>query len=109
VAVEVLGAVRGARSDPSSGMGAAVVQAARDVMSEPTVYPVVPGSGPMHVVADGLGVPTVTGPGSLRMDSGMHAPDEHIRLSDYRDEIRFHLRLFERFGEAVAVGAASSP
>lgn len=105
VAFEVLGAVGGARSDPSSAIGQTVVQAARDTMREPTVYPVVPGSGPMHVVAQGLGVPTVTGPGSLRMDSGMHAPDEHIRLSDYRDEIRFHLRLFELFGE----GAAGDP
>lgn len=104
VVVDVLGTVAGARSHPDSLIGRTVLQAARDVMGEPTVYPIVPGSGPMHAVAQGLGVPTVTGPGSLRMDSGMHAPDEHIRLSDYRDEIRFHLRLFELFGEAVAAG-----
>lgn len=104
VAVDVLGAVPGARSDPGTVIGRTVLQAARDAMGEPTVYPLVPGSGPMHAVAQGLGVPTVTGPGSLRMDSGMHAPDEHIRLSDYRDEIRFHLRLFELFGEAIAAG-----
>lgn len=104
VVVEQLGTVRGARSDPSSVIGKTVVQAARDAMGEPTIYPVVPGSGPMHVVAERLGVPTVTGPGSLRMDSGMHAPDEHIRLADYRDEIRFHIRLFDLFGDAVAAG-----
>ena len=102
VTVDVLGTVPGARSDRSSVIGESVLQAARDVMAEPTVYPLVPGSGPMHIVAESLGVPTVTGPGSLRMDSGMHAPDEHIRLGDYRDEIRFHLRLFELFGAAAA-------
>ncbi|HTX00646.1 MAG TPA: hypothetical protein VMD59_17840, partial [Acidimicrobiales bacterium] len=75
-----------------------------DVLGEPIVHPLVPGSGPMQAVTGGLGVPTVTGPGSLRMDSGMHAPDEHIRLADYRDEIRFHLRLFEVFGGDGGIG-----
>lgn len=99
VRVEVLSAVKGAHSSSASLIGKTVLQASSDVMGVPVICPVVPGSGPMHVVADLLGVPTVTGPGSLRMDSGMHAPNEHIRLTDYRDEIRFNLRLFEFFGD----------
>lgn len=99
VELEVLSAVDGARSEASSLIGRAVLQASKDVLGAPVVCPVVPGSGPMHAVAEGLGVPTVTGPGSLRMDSGMHAADEHIRLTDYRDEIRFLLRLFELYGD----------
>jgi acetylornithine deacetylase/succinyl-diaminopimelate desuccinylase-like protein len=87
IVVETLSAVRGAQSDRNSVIGKSVLQAACEVMGAPIVYPIVPGSGPMHVIVEGLKTPTVTGPGSLRMDSGIHGPDEHIRVTDYQDEI----------------------
>jgi acetylornithine deacetylase/succinyl-diaminopimelate desuccinylase-like protein len=98
VKIKVLSAVKGAFSSSASLIGNTVLRTSADVMGPPVICPVVPGSGPMYAVANLLGVPTVAGPGSLRMDSGMHAPNEHVRIADYRDEIRVNLRLFDLFG-----------
>lgn len=72
----------------------AVRRAARELMGEPTIRPIVPGTGPLHAV-ETLGAPIVLPPGAFRMSSMVHAPDENVRIDDYLDAVRLNLRLME--------------
>lgn len=65
--------------------------------TEPVVYPLMAGSGPMAQVCDQLGIPAV-GFGSGHAGSQNHAPNENIRVADYID----HIRAFGRFIHAFA-------
>jgi len=60
--------------------------------TEPVVYPLLAGSGPMAQVCDTLGIP-VAGFGSGNASSANHAPNENIAIVDYVD----HIRAFGRF------------
>ncbi|MDO8185583.1 M20/M25/M40 family metallo-hydrolase [Conexibacter sp. JD483] len=77
----------------------ATIDAARDTMGEPVVYPVLIGAGPGRIVLDALGAPVVSPAGTLRPDGNMHGPDEHGAVADYLDHVRFTARLFERLAE----------
>ena len=65
--------------------------------TEPVVYPLMAGSGPMAQVCDQLGIPAV-GFGSGNAGSANHAPNENIAILDYID----HIRAFGRFLHAFA-------
>ena len=65
--------------------------------TEPVVYPLMAGSGPMAQVCDALGIPVV-GFGSGNASSANHAPNENIAIVDYMD----HIRAFGRFLHAFA-------
>ena len=65
--------------------------------TEPVVYPLMAGSGPMAQVCDQLGIPAV-GFGSGNAGSANHAPNENITIADYLD----HIRAFGRFLHAFA-------
>ena len=65
--------------------------------TEPVVYPLMAGSGPMAQVCDQLGIPAV-GFGSGNAGSANHAPNENITIADYID----HIRAFGRFLHAFA-------
>jgi acetylornithine deacetylase/succinyl-diaminopimelate desuccinylase-like protein len=65
--------------------------------TEPVVYPLLAGSGPMAQVCDKLGIP-VAGFGSGNAASANHAPNENIAVVDYVD----HIRAFGRFLHAFA-------
>ena len=76
----------------------AAVDACRNAYgSEPVVYPLLAGSGPMAQVCDTLGIP-VAGFGSGNAASASHAPNENIAVVDYLD----HIRAFGRFLHAFA-------
>jgi len=76
----------------------AAVDACRNAYgSEPVVYPLLAGSGPMAQVCDTLGIP-VAGFGSGNAASANHAPNENIAIVDYLD----HIRAFGRFLHAFA-------
>ncbi|MDE3113331.1 MAG: M20/M25/M40 family metallo-hydrolase, partial [Chloroflexota bacterium] len=60
--------------------------------TDPVVYPLMVGSGPMAQVCDALRIPVV-GFGSGNAGSANHAPNENIKVSDYLD----HVRAFGRF------------
>ena len=76
----------------------AAVDACRNAYgSEPVVYPLLAGSGPMAQVCDTLGIP-VAGFGSGNAASANHAPNENIAVVDYLD----HIRAFGRFLHAFA-------
>ena len=65
--------------------------------TEPVIYPLMAGSGPMAQVCDRLGIPAA-GFGSGHAASANHAPDENIAIADYID----HIRAFGRFLHAFA-------
>jgi len=73
----------------------AALAAAAAVYGEPVVYPQLPGAGPARVMLDVLGATTVSPAGTTRLGSGLHAPNEHGRVEDYLDHVRFSLRLLE--------------
>ena len=76
-----------------SDVARASVVALRDTYgTDPVVYPLMAGSGPMAQVCDRLGIPA-TGFGCGNAASANHAPNENIAIADYVD----HIRAFGRF------------
>ncbi|HYR92982.1 MAG TPA: M20/M25/M40 family metallo-hydrolase [Methylomirabilota bacterium] len=76
----------------------AAVAACMDAYAtEPVVYPLMVGSGPMSQVCDQLKIPVV-GFGAGNASSANHAPNENIAVTDYVD----HIRAFGRFIHAFA-------
>ncbi len=80
----------------------AALAAAAAVYGEPVVYPQLPGAGPARVMLDVLGATTVSPAGTTRLGSGLHAPNEHGRVEDYLDHVRFSLRLLEELSRPAA-------
>ena len=73
--------------------------AAREIYGQdPVMHPIVPGSGPMHPLSTGLGIPAVLA-GIGYPDTRAHAPDENIRLSDYWQGLQFIGRLIAEFAK----------
>ncbi|MBN9622246.1 MAG: M20/M25/M40 family metallo-hydrolase, partial [Actinobacteria bacterium] len=103
VEVRVLGEFLPSHSPVDTPLAGAVVDAAADTLGEPEVWPIVPPSGPLHLITDGLGVEQVTPAGCTRPDSAIHGPDEQVRLDDYFDVVRFNVRLFELLEERGGV------
>ncbi len=88
-----------ARSDPDSPFIQTVLAAARDVYPvAPVVSPTMTGTGPMYLFTETLGLP-VTSLGCSNPDSRNHAPNENIRLEDYRLAILHASALLDRLGE----------
>ncbi|HKW77798.1 MAG TPA: M20/M25/M40 family metallo-hydrolase [Candidatus Limnocylindria bacterium] len=84
---------RPSRWPADSDAARAAVAACRDTYrTDPVVYPLMVGSGPMSQVCDELGIPVV-GFGSGNASSANHAPNENIAVADYVD----HIRAFGRF------------
>jgi acetylornithine deacetylase/succinyl-diaminopimelate desuccinylase-like protein len=89
---------RPSRWPPDSDVAKAAIAANRAAYgTEPVVYPLMAGSGPMAQVCDQLGIPAV-GFGSGNASSANHAPNENIAIADYID----HIRAFGRFLHAFA-------
>jgi len=84
---------------PADSLAArAAVAACRQAYgTEPVVYPLMVGSGPMAQVCDQLGIPAC-GFGAGHAASANHAPNENIAVADYVD----HIRAFGRFLHAFA-------
>ncbi|HVU09907.1 MAG TPA: M20/M25/M40 family metallo-hydrolase [Phototrophicaceae bacterium] len=69
----------------------------------PLVWPMSPGTGPMATVCHSRGIPALAlGVGNA--GSSTHAPNENIRLNDYRLGIEVIARLIETFAEADDAG-----
>jgi acetylornithine deacetylase/succinyl-diaminopimelate desuccinylase-like protein len=81
----------------SAAAEAAVAACRAAYGTDPVVYPLMAGSGPMAQVCDTLGIPVV-GFGSGNAASANHAPNENIAIADYVD----HIRAFGRFLHAFA-------
>jgi len=62
------------------------------------IYPTSAGTGPMHDVGPVVGIPLVSVGGGY-WNGRAHAPDENVRLSDFRETILLMAGLLERFAE----------
>ena len=66
---------------------------------EPSVAPMMIGTGPMYPVAHLLGIPTVSPAGVARPDSNLHAPNENIRIDDFLKVIEYTVGYLKTFAE----------
>ncbi|HET8568913.1 MAG TPA: M20/M25/M40 family metallo-hydrolase [Candidatus Limnocylindria bacterium] len=91
---------RPSRWPATTPVARAAVDACREAYgTDPVVYPLMAGSGPMAQVCDQLGIPVV-GFGSGNASSANHAPNENIAVADYIDHIRAFGRFMDRFAKA---------
>ena len=89
------------RSRPGFGLGRAAITAAEKVFEgAPVVAPMMIGTGPMHVIANALGVPTVSPAGVYRPTSDIHAPNENCRVEDYLKIIEYTVAYLDEFSRA---------
>ncbi len=100
IGITVLGAefpFRGDLADPFVKLvGAAAKEATgREVVLLPTSA----GTGPTHDVGPVLGVP-IASIGGGYWNSRAHAPDEHMRASDFKETILLMAHVLERFSES---------
>jgi acetylornithine deacetylase/succinyl-diaminopimelate desuccinylase-like protein len=94
-------ALGNAQASPEEKIAVAAVEASEEVdRKQPVVYPWMAGSGPMSFFRVDLDVPVV-GAGSLWWhDARAHAPNESIRIADYRRGISLIGALIDRFAAA---------
>lgn len=90
---DILVIPRGGMPPAKSGVHEAIVdvavRAAREVYAhEPVLYPMLPGSGPMYFLCQGLGIPAVS-VGVGHAGSHIHAPNENIRIADFIQGIKY--------------------
>lgn len=75
---------RPSRSPSDSLIGRAAIAALDGIFDQaPAVAPLMIGTGPMHPIAQTLGIPTVSPAGVHRPDSNIHAPNENVRIDDF--------------------------
>ncbi|MEO5952080.1 MAG: M20/M25/M40 family metallo-hydrolase, partial [Chloroflexia bacterium] len=73
----------------------------RDLGEEKVVVaPLTGDSGPMSLITEQLGIPTIITGGLSSAGSQVHSPNESIRLKDFKSAIRYWGRFFERMARA---------
>jgi acetylornithine deacetylase/succinyl-diaminopimelate desuccinylase-like protein len=76
----------------------AAIEGARDVSgADPEVWPWSPGASANGFFNDVMGVPSILGPGVSYDGSNFHAPNENIRLTDFRLGARHMAAMMGRF------------
>lgn len=102
IEVTLRGGVLPARTRSDDPLVVAAVSAVEAISGErPVVWPMSPGSGPMSLVCHSRGIPAIT-LGVGHAGSNTHAPDENIRLSDYRLGIHIMAELLRTLGSNSA-------
>ncbi|SEI90233.1 Acetylornithine deacetylase/Succinyl-diaminopimelate desuccinylase [Bhargavaea ginsengi] len=86
-----------ARSKPEETLVQAMTSVTEKVSGKaPNIVPNTPGTGPMHVLCQALGIPSASfGVGNAT--SNNHAPNENIGIDDYIDGIKMAAMLIEEF------------
>lgn len=77
-------------------VSAVVATARRAYGKEPQVYPIAAGSGPMYPLCQRFAVPAVS-TGLSYWGSGAHAPNEHIRLTDFAQGMKHIALIIQEF------------
>lgn len=86
------------RSQPGFALGRAAIEAAAETFQlPPAVAPMMIATGPMHVIARGLGVPTVSPAGVYRPTSDIHAPNENCSVEDYLKIIEYTVAYLDTY------------
>jgi acetylornithine deacetylase/succinyl-diaminopimelate desuccinylase-like protein len=76
----------------------AVIASAKDVYGRPPdVWPWSLGASATGFFNEIVGVPSISGPGVSYEASGYHAPNEHIRIADFRNGAKYFASLMARF------------
>lgn len=90
-----------ARTPLQSPLTRAVVNTVKEIYGmEPTIMPMSPGTGPMYILCQNLGIPAVSvGVGNFA--SNNHAPNENIILEDYIQGIKHIAAIIEDFSKQV--------
>ena len=109
IEIRYLGGQRPGRVDPAHPLVTLASKIARDVYGkEPSLVPMVGGSGPIYPFVAGLRVPVVTC-GCGYPGSRVHAPNENLRISDLllgaKHTARFLAALVERGIGSMSIGA----
>jgi acetylornithine deacetylase/succinyl-diaminopimelate desuccinylase-like protein len=91
-----------ARTDASDPFVKVVLDAAREVYhKDPVILPNGAGTQPLHPIMHALNVP-IASAGIANPDARAHAPDENIRLVDFRYGTRHVAAIIERLGALAA-------
>ncbi len=99
ITVRVLGAERPARTPVTEPVVQVVRRAVVDAYGrEPVIVPTMAGTGPLYSFVATLGLPTVD-IGIGYPETRIHAPDENIRIEDFRAGTKAIAALLGRFGE----------
>jgi len=97
VKVKYLGGGAPGRTDPSDPFVKMVVNAANQVYEKPMkIVPMVGGSGPNSIFIEYLKIPIVTA-GIGYSETLSHAPNENIRLTDYKKGAKHIARIILDF------------
>lgn len=105
IEVRLLHAIDGTASPMTGPFAEAAIATAASMFGEPVIHPQVAGAGPLAIVASRLGMPIVAPPGSTRMSSTIHGPDENIAVADYLDQVAFLVELFLEYGRRESGGS----
>ena len=99
-----LGSAPLAKSPANSTVARAATESALEIYGvPPIVYPMDPSSGPVGAVCGACSPPSpVASFGTSYAGSNPHGPDEHIRLDDFLQSIKFIGRVIHRLGEVKA-------
>jgi acetylornithine deacetylase/succinyl-diaminopimelate desuccinylase-like protein len=98
IEIVVHAALSPAQASPTAPVAAAAIAATAAIDGrDPIVYPWMAGSGPMSFFSVDLGLPVVCAGSLWWHDARAHAPNESIRLEDYRTAIRLIEPLLDRF------------
>jgi len=100
VSITVLGAEFPFRTDPADPFVGIVRRAVEETTRRQVlVYPTSAGTGPMHDIGPVLEIPMVS-TGSGYWNARAHAPDENVRMADFRETVLLMARVLERFAAA---------
>jgi len=93
-----LGAMWPAKVAPDDPLVLLTAETAEEVYGLPaSIDPLVGGSSPVYAFAKPLGDIPVISAGTGYSDNRIHAPDEHVRLSDFMNGARHLARILDRF------------
>jgi acetylornithine deacetylase/succinyl-diaminopimelate desuccinylase-like protein len=85
------------RSAMDSLIARAAIEATSVFDKEPSLQPMMIGTGPMYPIAATLGIPTVSPGGVCRPDSNIHAPNENVRVDDFLKVVEYTVAWLDAF------------
>jgi acetylornithine deacetylase/succinyl-diaminopimelate desuccinylase-like protein len=84
IEIQVYSSEKPAKSDIDSNIVEAITVSAQTVYGQtPNIWPSMPGTGPMTLFVDELGIQCSMGVGVEHTGSGYHAPNENISIVDF--------------------------
>jgi acetylornithine deacetylase/succinyl-diaminopimelate desuccinylase-like protein len=98
ISVRALGTEDPARTPMNAEIVRIVSEGVRRIYNrDPLVFPLMAGTGPMHVLTAARGIPTV-GTGVGYAHSNNHAPNENIRIADFVEGMKHIAMILHLFG-----------